>query len=100
MSRISFTADARLDLKDIYDFIADDNAAMAQKQIKRLQEQWHVLAEQPRIGTKRDDILPGIRSITEGNYIIFYRLIDSGIQILRVLHTSMDAVRAFQQLNE
>lgn len=100
MSRISLTGDARQDLKGIYDFIADDNIAAAHKEIRRLQERWRVLLDQPRIGTKRDDIRPDMRSITEGNYAIFYRVVDSGIQIIRVLHTSMDAVRAFKQMQD
>ena len=100
MSRISLTGDARQDLKEIYDFIADDNIAAAHKQIRRLQERWRVLLDQPRIGTKRDDIRPDMRSITEGNYAIFYRVVDSSIQIIRVLHTSMDAVRAFKQMQD
>jgi toxin ParE1/3/4 len=100
VSRISLTGDARQDLKGIYDFITDDNITAAQKQIRRLQERWRVLLDQPRIGTKRDDIRPDMRSITEGNYAIFYRVVDSGIQIIRVLHTSMDAVRAFKQMQD
>ena len=100
MSRISLTGDARQDLKWIYDFIADDNIAAAHKQIRRLQERWRVLLDQPRIGTKRDDIRQDMRSITEGNYAIFYLVLDSGIQIIRVLHTSMDAVRAFKQMQD
>jgi plasmid stabilization system protein ParE len=66
VSRISLTGDARQDLKGIYDFIADDNIAAAHKQIRQLQERWRVLLDQPRIGTKRDDIRPDMRSITEG----------------------------------
>jgi toxin ParE1/3/4 len=100
VSRITLAGDARQDLKVIYDFIADDNIVAAHKQINRLQERWRVLREQPRIGTKRDDIRPDMRSITEGSYVIFYRIVDSGIQIIRVLHTSMDALSAFKQMQD
>ncbi|HEY9713881.1 MAG TPA: type II toxin-antitoxin system RelE/ParE family toxin, partial [Chroococcales cyanobacterium] len=82
MSRIRLTVDARQDLKDIYDFIADDNVASAHKQIRRLQERWRVLVEQPRIGRKRGEIHADLRSLTEGKYVIFYRIIADGIQII------------------
>lgn len=97
MSRISLTVDARQDLADIYDFIANDNITAADKQIRRLQERWRVLVDQPRIGTKRSDIYPDLRSLTEGNYVIFYRIIPSEIQIVRILHAAQDAKRAFQE---
>jgi toxin ParE1/3/4 len=53
------------------------------------------LIEQPRIGRKRDDLKPGMRSLTEGNYIIYYHLMQDGVKVLRVLHAAQDAQRAF-----
>jgi toxin ParE1/3/4 len=38
------------------------------------------------MGRERNDIAPGLRSFPVGKYLIFYRLIDEGLEIVRVLH--------------
>jgi plasmid stabilization system protein ParE len=38
-----------------------------------------------------------MRSLTEGNYTIYYHLLPDGVEVLRVLHTSQDAKRAFSE---
>jgi toxin ParE1/3/4 len=41
----------------------------------------------PGIGTARDDdIAPGIRSFPVGNYLILYRMIEGGIEVIRIWH--------------
>lgn len=35
-------------------------------------------------------IAPGLRSFPVGKYLIFYRLIDGGLEIVRVLHGARD----------
>ncbi len=95
MSRLSFTELAAQDLEKIYEYIADDNIDAAVKHRQRLAKRWLALLDQPRIGSKRDDIEPDLRSVTEGNYVIFYRILADGIEVVRVLHTSMDNKRAF-----
>lgn len=95
MSRIRFTIPAKHDLGQILDYIAKDNLDAAIKHRQHLEKRWLTLLDQPRMGKKRDDIEPNLRSVTEGNYVIFYRIVPDGIQIVRVLHTAQDARRAF-----
>ena len=45
----------------------------------------------------RDDLSPGLRSIPHGNYLIFYRLMNNGIEIVRVLHGSRDLPSQFDE---
>ncbi|NER00665.1 MAG: type II toxin-antitoxin system RelE/ParE family toxin [Cyanothece sp. SIO2G6] len=40
----------------------------------------------PNSGKRYDSIRPGLRGLTLDGYILFYRLLDDGIEILRVLH--------------
>ncbi len=95
MNRILFTEPAAQDLEKIYEYIAEDNIAAAVKHRQRLENRWFVLLDQPRMGTKRDEIEPDLRSVTEGSYVIFYRILPDGIEIARVLHTSQDMNQAF-----
>ena len=62
----------------------------AQKYIDALEKKCEKLARSPHIGQERPEIKPGYRSINEGKHVIFYRVGDSGIDILRILHGRMD----------
>ena len=90
MSRIKFTTATIQDLEEIYNYIAADNVAAAERLANRLRQRWHMIADNPQIGHRRDDLLKNLRSSTEGNYVIFYRPLKPGIEIVRVLHTSKD----------
>jgi toxin ParE1/3/4 len=63
---IKFADAAAEDLEEIYDFIAADNIQAADSVMERLQKRWQSLADKPGIGTKRDELQKGLRSITEG----------------------------------
>jgi toxin ParE1/3/4 len=52
------------------------------------------LIKHPELGRKRDEIIPGIRSLLFRNHLIFYREEISAIQVLRILHGNMDLKRA------
>ncbi len=91
MIRIRFTETSKTDLGEIYRYIAQDNIDAADKHRQRLEKRWLALIEQPRMGRKRDAIRPGYRSITEGDYIILYRLLsESELEIVRVVHGKRD----------
>jgi toxin ParE1/3/4 len=62
----------------------------AQKYIDALEKKCEKLAQSPHMGRERPEIKPGYRSITEGKHVIFYRVGDSGIDILRILHGRID----------
>ncbi|HED18224.1 MAG TPA: type II toxin-antitoxin system RelE/ParE family toxin [Gammaproteobacteria bacterium] len=70
----------------------------AQKYIDALEKKCEQLARSPHIGRERPEIKTGYRSITEGKHVIFYRVGDSGIEILRVLHGRMDIEHRMEQL--
>ncbi len=48
------------------------------------------LAATPGLGQPREDLLPGIRGFPADQHVIFYREAEGGIEIARVLHSSMD----------
>lgn len=51
---------------------------------------FHMLAENPSIGRSYGHIMPGCHAYPVNNHIIFYRMADHGIDILRILHERMD----------
>ena len=54
-----------------------------------------VLGELPPVGS-RDELRPGYRSFPVGQYVVFYRLSDSGIQIMHVLYGKRDLDALFE----
>jgi toxin ParE1/3/4 len=86
MSRYRLTEQARQDLDEIWLYIAEDDPAAADHFLDTLYEKFVLLAEQPLLGRLRPELAPNLRSLSVGNYVIFYRPIDNGIEVARVLH--------------
>jgi toxin ParE1/3/4 len=62
--RIVLSPEARAHLDDLYDYIADAaSPATALRFTDALIDQLEVLRDFPNLGTSRDDILPGLRTI-------------------------------------
>jgi toxin ParE1/3/4 len=85
----------KIDLAEIWDYIADDSELHADAFIETIDEKFHILAEQPNIGRARDELEAGLRSFPLGRYVIFYRMIKEGIEIIRVLHGARDLSAIF-----
>ena len=58
--------------------------------LSKLDESFHILAEQPHLGNARDDIRKGYRVYHVGRHLIFYRQKSTAIEIIRILHDRMD----------
>ncbi|MBO3464284.1 type II toxin-antitoxin system RelE/ParE family toxin [Aetokthonos hydrillicola Thurmond2011] len=87
---------AQADLLDIWNFIANDSFEKADQFLQKIESQLKVLGLNPGIGRKRDSLAPDMRSFPVGNYLIFYRPISQGIEVIRVLHGSRDIQSLFE----
>ena len=58
--------------------------------LSKLDESFHILAEQPYLGNARDDIRKGYRVYHVGRHLIFYPQKPTAIEIIRILHDRMD----------
>ena len=83
------------DLQDIHDYIARDNPDAASAFLDRVDSRLEMIKEHPQIGRRREEYPHGVRSITEGNYLIIYRLLteQNTIEIARVLHSKRNIKR-------
>ncbi len=90
MSRLIFAPSARLDLLDIHDYIARDKPNAAANWIDRIEEKCELIAATPEFGEKRPEYGPGIRSSVVGRYVIFYRPMEDGIEVVRVIAGDRD----------
>lgn len=95
MSRVSFTPAARLDVREIYDHIAEGNPARADAFVGELEARCNLLGSSPEMGRLRSELAPGLRSFPVGNYVIFYRPRARGVLIVRILHGARDITVLF-----
>ncbi len=86
MPKFKLTPLAEQDLEDIWLYIAQDNARAADKLLNRIETQCELLANHPQLGPARDDIAQGLRYHPLANYLILYRIIHQGVEIVRVAH--------------
>ena len=85
-SRLLRTAQAEEDLIDIWAYIARDNPAAADRVLDALDEKSHALARNPQMGMAREDIAAGVRHFPVGNYLILYRDLGDGVEVVRYVH--------------
>ena len=81
---------ARADLLDIWNYVADDSPAKADRLLDSINKQCQTLARFPKMGRARNKLGASLRSFPAGNYVIFYREVSKGIEIIRVLHGARD----------
>ena len=95
MSRVVRSLDAEHDLDDAWDYIAQFNVAAANRLIRQIGHRCDVLATNIEVGEARPDVAPSRRQFTLGNYVILFRLLDDGIELVRVIHASRDLQALF-----
>ena len=97
MRQLELTNSARQDLKEIWEYIAWNNLAAANKLVKSITDKLPLLCDHPLMGSRRDDLLINLRSISVKKYIIYYQPFDDRIEILHVLHSSRDIKSVFER---
>lgn len=93
--KLKISKQAIQDLIDIWCYIALDNSDAADVFIDKLYTSCKSLTIMPEMGRSRDELLPGLRSLTYRGYIIFYRDCNQKIEIIRVLNGCMDIASLF-----
>ncbi len=90
MKPVHLTAAAEDDLACIRDYIAAENARAAEVFLDRVERVLELLARQPGMGVRRDDLRPGVRAKVLGQYVLVYRELSKRTDVLRVLHGARD----------
>lgn len=95
MVRIKWLRSAKIDLKEIYDFISLDSKKYARFQIEKIQNKTEILKTGMIIGKRVSEIdNDNVREIFEGNYRIIYHIISKNeIHILLVHHGAKDILQ-------
>jgi toxin ParE1/3/4 len=82
---------AQRDIEEIWEYTAeiwgDDQA---ESHVVAIRAAIETVARDPRRGRQCDDLRAGYRKYASGSHVIFYRLVETGIDIIRILHQRMD----------
>jgi toxin ParE1/3/4 len=90
--KVFYRDDAVADLAALYDYIARDNSPeIAIGYIRRIQEACQRLANFPERGRRRDDILPGLRTIGfERRATIAFLVLKTRVEIVTIAYGGRD----------
>ena len=79
------------DLDEIWTYIARDSEFQADRWIRKIEERIQHLAHHNGAGHPRPELTSGLRCSNMKDHIVFYRpLGETGIEVVRILHSSRD----------
>lgn len=95
MGFVHRTSQSEEDLIEIWLYIAQDSLVAADRVLDELEQRFTMLADNPKIGRYRPDIAPELRYFISGKYLILYKTVSDGVQIVRVIHGARDLLNVF-----
>jgi toxin ParE1/3/4 len=88
---------AESDLEEIWLYSYEQwGVEQADKYLRSLFARFTWLAENPNAGKQRDDVKPGYYSFPEGLRIVFYKIKETGIEVIGIPHQNMDWIKHFE----
>lgn len=91
MSEYRLRPAAIADLDEIWEYtVRLWGTTQAERYLEGLRDAFDVLADQPGVGRARNDLHPGLLVSLYSRHLIFYQRAGWGIDIVRILHGSLD----------
>jgi toxin ParE1/3/4 len=85
---------ARSDIEEIWDYTAGRwNVRQAEIYVRQIQHAIETVAAEPKLARSCDDIRQGYWKYPTGSHVLFFRMTDDGIDVVRILHNRMDFER-------
>lgn len=80
------------DLIGTFDYLLQQGASIgtATRYIDDLENICILIGDNPRLGRRRPELQPGLRSFPVRSHIVFYREVGDHVQIARILHGHRD----------
>ena len=94
--RLLWAPSSRRDLLDIWHYYAGiASADVADRLLRDIHGAAERARARPLTWRTRDEVMPGLRSVTAHPYVVFYRVENDAVEIVRVLHQRRDIAAAF-----
>ena len=90
MPQFIYSPASEKDLDEIWDYVAEDSPLQADRLWERFRLKLEHLAEWNTIGRPRPELSKQCRSYPFGKYCFYFRPVDGGIEVLRILHSARD----------
>mgnify|MGYP001270691536 CR=1 FL=1 len=91
MKKVLLSEAADVDLEDIFDYTFEEfGLYQAVSYVSGFDEVFETISENPEIGRKRTEIRTELRSLAKDKHVIFYRVLNNHVRIVRILHGSRD----------
>jgi toxin ParE1/3/4 len=91
-ARVRRTVPAERDYLQIWLYVAERSGQprTADRLLRAFDKKLDLLAEFPRLGQERPELGTDVRTLPVGNYLLIYRPVKDGIELLRVIHGARD----------
>ena len=101
MPKAEWTPSAKHDLSDIGHYIGfkQRRPTTAENVVRQLNDKCNEYAESPLIGTKAPQLGEDCRIFSHKRWVVVYRPLPDGIQVIRILDGARDYPRLFWSLN-
>jgi toxin ParE1/3/4 len=95
------TPTASRDIESIMDYLAEKvSFETAEYFLEKINAKFKLLVKFPKIGRGRDELYLGLRCVPLEDYLIFYRLVPRGIEVMRVVGGYRDMETLFEENDE
>jgi toxin ParE1/3/4 len=91
---IHHTYRARRDLMHLWLHMREKCPAAADRFLQRIEARLDILRHSPKAGARRPDLARDARMLVAPPYLILYRILPEGVQIVRVVHGARRLGRA------
>jgi toxin ParE1/3/4 len=96
--KVRFTPDAQEDINEIGEYLLDYSVGAFDAFMRRVKDIDSILSRYSHIGHVRPDLLDrSFRFLASGDSLFIYRMNDSGVQVVGVVHGSRDIPALFSQ---
>ena len=94
MSGYALSPAARADIEGIWDYtVRHWGEAQAERYTRGIRDVCEALGDGTLSGRSAEDIRAGYRKVAVGSHVMFYRVRADAVEIVRILHQSMDVGR-------
>jgi toxin ParE1/3/4 len=97
MSQYVISPEAIRDLDEITSYFADRNVNAGDRLLDEFTKKCRYLTQFPLMGRRYLEVRSYLRGIPMQNYIVFYRILDDGIEIMRVVRGDRDIEAIFDE---
>jgi len=94
MLSLNLTQSAVHDLENIRDYsLSNWGQKRSDDYMDEFEKLFYLLLDNPCSGKSRADIKPGYRSLSIDKHVVFYRITEHTLEVLRILHGNMDTAQ-------